>query len=52
MNTKVLDNFITFLTRGRTQNFNFERRNYDYLKLIELTRYDFQFKLISSSFQF
>jgi hypothetical protein len=24
MNTKVLDNFITFLTRGRTQNFDLE----------------------------
>jgi hypothetical protein len=41
MNTKVLDNFITFLTRGRNQGFDSERRSYDRLKLIELTRYDF-----------
>jgi hypothetical protein len=50
MNTKVLENFITFLMRGRTQNFDLERRRYDWLKLIEFTRYDFHFKLISSSF--
>jgi hypothetical protein len=41
MNIKVLENFITFLTRGRTQGFDSERRSYDQLKLIELTRYDF-----------
>jgi hypothetical protein len=29
MNTKVLENFITFLTMGRIQNFDLKRRNYD-----------------------
>jgi hypothetical protein len=32
MNTRVLENLITFLTMGRTQNFDLERRNYDRLK--------------------
>jgi hypothetical protein len=38
---RVLENFITFLTMGRTQNFDLERRNYDRLKLNGLVRYDF-----------
>jgi hypothetical protein len=41
MNTRVLENFITFLMMGRTQNFDLERRNYDRLKLNGLARYDF-----------
>jgi hypothetical protein len=45
MNTKVLDNFITFLTMGRTKNFDLERRNYDRLKLNDIIRYDFHFEL-------
>jgi hypothetical protein len=49
MNIKVLENFITFLTRGRTQGFDSERRSYDQLKLIELTIYDF---LIRVDFKF
>jgi hypothetical protein len=48
LNIEVIDNFVAFLTRGRTQNFDFERRSYDQLKLIGPTRYDFQFELISS----
>jgi hypothetical protein len=28
-NTRVLENFITLLARGRTQNFDLERRSYD-----------------------
>jgi hypothetical protein len=39
MNTKVLENFITFPMRGRTQGFNCEQRSFDRLKLIELIRY-------------
>jgi hypothetical protein len=42
-NTKLIEHFITFLTRGRAQNFNFERRTYDQMKLIDITRYDFLF---------
>jgi hypothetical protein len=41
MNTKVLENFITFLTRDRTQGFDSEQRSSNQLKLIELKRYDF-----------
>jgi hypothetical protein len=41
MNTRVLENFITFLTMGRTQNFDLEQRNYDRLKLNGLVRYNF-----------
>jgi hypothetical protein len=52
MNTKVLDNFITFLKMGRTQNFDLERRNYDRLNLNDIMRYDFHFELILSFFRF
>jgi hypothetical protein len=41
LNIGIIENFITFLTSGRTQNFDFELRRYHQLKLIELTRYDF-----------
>jgi hypothetical protein len=41
MNTKVLENVITFLTMGRTQSFGFEQRSYDRLKLSDITRYNF-----------
>jgi hypothetical protein len=40
-NTNIIGHFITFLTRGRTQNFDFERITYDQLKLVDFTRYDF-----------
>jgi hypothetical protein len=39
--TKILENFITFLTRGRTLNSDLERRNYDRLNLNDIIRYDF-----------
>jgi hypothetical protein len=39
--TKIHENFITFLTRGRTLNSNLERRNYDRLKWNDIIRYDF-----------
>jgi hypothetical protein len=52
MNTRVLENFMTFLTMRRTQNFDLERRNYDRLKLNNIMRYDCHFELISSFFQF
>jgi hypothetical protein len=45
MNTRVLENFITFLMMGRTQNFDLERRNYDRLKLNDLVRYDFSLRV-------
>jgi hypothetical protein len=45
----VIKNFITFLTRGRTQSFDSERRSYDQLKLVDFTRYDF---LIRIDFKF
>jgi hypothetical protein len=49
----VLENFITFLMMGRTQDFNLEWRNYDRLKLNGLVRYDFfHFGLTSSFFWF
>jgi hypothetical protein len=38
---KILENFITFLTRGRTLNSDLERRNYDRLNLNDIIRYDF-----------
>jgi hypothetical protein len=41
LNTEVIENFITFLMSGRTQNFNYEPRSYDQLNLIELIRYNF-----------
>jgi hypothetical protein len=53
MNAKVLNNFITFLSRGRTHGFDSEQRCYDQLKLIELTRYNFQFEsIVSFGFNF
>jgi hypothetical protein len=51
LNTGIIEHFINFLTRGRTQNFDSERRSYVQLKLIEFRRFDFQFKSISSFFQ-
>jgi hypothetical protein len=36
LNIEVIENFIIFLMRGRTQNFDFERRTYDQFKLIDL----------------
>jgi hypothetical protein len=50
MNTKVLENFITFLTRGRAQNFDFELRSYDRLKLSDNSRYGFFLFCIILSF--
>jgi hypothetical protein len=41
LNTKILENFVSFLTVGKTQNFDLGRRNYDQLKLNGLLRYDF-----------
>jgi hypothetical protein len=38
---KILENFITFLTRGRTLNYDLKRRNYDRLNLNNIIRYDF-----------
>jgi hypothetical protein len=49
MNTKVLDNFIAFLTRGRTQSFDSEQRSYDQLNLVDFISYDF---LIQNNFKF
>jgi hypothetical protein len=40
MDTMILENFVTFLTRGRTKVFDSERRSYDQLKLGDLLRYD------------
>jgi hypothetical protein len=42
MNTKVLENFLTFLTVGKTQNFGLEEESYDQLKLGSITSYGFQ----------
>jgi hypothetical protein len=52
MNVRVLENFIIFLTMGRTQNSDLERRNYDRLKWNDIMRYDCHFELISSFFRF
>jgi hypothetical protein len=41
LNTKILENFGTFLTVGKNQNFDLGRRNYDKLKLNGLIRYVF-----------
>jgi hypothetical protein len=38
---KILENFINFLTRGRTLDSDLERRNYDRLKLRNIIRYNF-----------
>jgi hypothetical protein len=38
---KILENFISFLTRGRTLNSDLKRRNYDWLKLNDIIRYYF-----------
>jgi hypothetical protein len=50
LNIKILENFVAFLTVDRTLNSDLERRNYDRLKLNDIKRYDFPFKLISSFF--
>jgi hypothetical protein len=47
---KILENFITFLTRGITLNFDLEQRNYDWLKLNNIIRYDFLVLDLISSF--
>jgi hypothetical protein len=51
MNTRVLENFITFLTMGTTHNSDLERRNFDRLNLNDIIRYDFplliNFKFLS-----
>jgi hypothetical protein len=39
--TKILENFITFLMRGRTLNSDLERRNCARSKLNDIIRYDF-----------
>jgi hypothetical protein len=39
--TKILENFIAFLTRGRTLNSDLEQKNYDRLNLNNIIRYDF-----------
>jgi hypothetical protein len=52
LNTKIIENFITFLTRGRTLNSDLKRRNYDRLKLNDIMGYDCHFELISSFFWF
>jgi hypothetical protein len=39
--TKILENIVTFLTRGRTLNSDLEQRNYDRLKLNDIIRYNF-----------
>jgi hypothetical protein len=41
MNTKILDNFVTFLTMGRTQNFDLKLRSYGQLNLGNRMRYGF-----------
>jgi hypothetical protein len=47
--TKILENFITFLMKGRTLNSDLERRNCFRSKLNDIIRYDFFcFNLISS----
>jgi hypothetical protein len=47
LNTEVIENFITLLTKGRTQNFYFDWRSHGQLKLIGPTIYDFPFESIS-----
>jgi hypothetical protein len=39
--SKILENFISFLTIGRTQNFDLEQGNYGQLKLGSVTSYSF-----------
>jgi hypothetical protein len=51
-NAKILGNFVTFLTVGRTLNSDLKRRNYDRLKLNDIKRCDFPFELISSFLRF
>jgi hypothetical protein len=41
LNTKILENFVTFLMVGRTLNSDLERRNYDQLNLNDIIRYSF-----------
>jgi hypothetical protein len=50
LNPGIIEHCITFLKRGRTRNSDSEQRSYDQLKLLELTRYDFQFEVISNFF--
>jgi hypothetical protein len=52
LSTKILENFINFLTRGRTLNSDLEQRNYDRLKLDDIIGYGFHFELILSFFRF
>jgi hypothetical protein len=41
MNTRVLENFITFLTMGITQNFDLSYGSYGQLKWGSITSYGF-----------
>jgi hypothetical protein len=52
LNTGIIEHFLTFLTRGRTQGFNFRQESHDLLKLIELIRYDFNSNRFQVSFSF
>jgi hypothetical protein len=49
LNTKIPENFVTFLTVGRTQNFNLGYESYGRLKLGSITSYDF---LVLVNFKF
>jgi hypothetical protein len=46
LNIKVIGNYISFLKRGETQNFDIRRRNHEALRLIGFSRYGFQLESI------
>jgi hypothetical protein len=46
LNIKVIGNYISFLKRGETQNFDSRRRNREVLMLVGFSRYGFELELI------
>jgi hypothetical protein len=46
LNIKVVEDFINSLKRVETQNFNIGRRNYEAVKLVGFSRYDYNLESI------
>jgi hypothetical protein len=52
LNIKVVADFINSLKKVEAQNFNIGRRNYEAVKLVGFSRYDFDLESILSFFWF
>jgi hypothetical protein len=50
LNNNTVGNFISSLRRVGTQNFNIRRMNYEMVKLVGFSRYDYELESIFLSF--